>query len=84
MMYWVKGRIEKGGGHETTAVLEVMVSTIGLGGSGTPCERGEGGGEEVGARKGGGGEEEREGGGRGRRRGRREGDDYMSQLILTH
>ena len=85
MMYWVKGRMEKGGGHETRAVLEVMVSTIALGGSGTPV-RGRGGKEEVGAKERGRVEKGREGGGRGRQRGRREGDDYMSQLnqILAH
>ena len=49
MMYWVKGRMEKGGGHETRAAREVMLSTIGLGGSGTPV-RGRGGKEEVWAR----------------------------------
>ena len=61
--------MEKGGSHETRAVREVMLTTIALGGSGTPV-------------RGRGREEEREGGGRGRQRGRREGEDYMSQLIL--
>ena len=49
-MYWVKGRMEKGSGHETRAVREVMVSTIALGGSGTPVRvrgrRGGSGGKE--------------------------------------
>ena len=65
MMYWVKGRIEKGGSHETTAVLEVMVSTIGLGGSGTPCER-----EREEGKKWGQGRE-----GEGRKREREEGEE---------
>ena len=46
IMYWVKSKMEKGGGHETRAILEVMLSTIALGGSGTPV-RGRGGKEEV-------------------------------------
>ena len=66
MMYWVKGRMEKGGGHETRAVCEVMVSTVGLGGSGTPVRVS----ERVRRRGMGGG------------RGGRKREDYMSILVL--
>ena len=60
--------MEKGGSHETRAPREVMLSTIGLGGSGTPVRMG-GREEEEGGRE--------EGGGRERRR---RGKEYMSLL----
>ena len=69
MTYWVKGRMEKGGGHETRAVREVILSTTGLGGSGTPV------------RVGGRGRGRRE---RGRRKEREKKEDYMSILMFTH
>ena len=40
--------MEKGGGHETRAPREVMLSTIALGGSGTPVRKGRKGEEEGG------------------------------------
>ena len=46
MLYWIKGKMEKGGSHETIAAREVMLSTMGLGERGTPVSKrgkGEGG-----------------------------------------
>ena len=58
--------MKKEGSHETRAVCEVMLSTVGLGGSGTPVRVG-GREEEEGGRK------KREGGG-----GRREGGVHVT------
>ena len=40
MLYWIKGKMEKGGSHETIAAREVMLSTMGLGERGTPVSKG--------------------------------------------
>ena len=66
--------MEKGGSHETIAAREVMMSTIALGGSGTPARVG-GRGEKVEEKeRGREGEEEGGGGGKGEERGEKEGE----------
>ena len=40
MLYWIKGKMEKGGSHKTRAAREVMLSTMGTGERGTPVSKG--------------------------------------------